>query len=133
MIHVCKMYKRILKLANSKTRGKRPKKSLLLVSFFFFFLHSPRPTLISCSSGSPHHNQSFYTLFHDARFLIYIFGMKCETTLLEQEEPINHLPVKKLRCYLCGQILGNIRTPQKYQFRDGYEGKKQACFRHITD
>ena len=54
--------------------GKRPaKKSFLLVFFFIFSLHNPRPKLISRSRSSPHHNQSFYTMFFFCTMLGSLF------------------------------------------------------------
>ena len=67
--------------------GKRPKKLFFLVSFFIFSPHSPRPTLISYSRSSPHHNQSFYNMFCFTTLgsllkSIWIFQIEYQTTLL---------------------------------------------------
>ena len=78
---------------------KKTKKSFLLVSFFIFSLHNPRPTWSGVVLLTI--NQLFYSnvLFQDARILIKVDlhfwnEMPDYFTLLEQEEPISHLPVE---------------------------------------
>ena len=58
--------------------------------------------------------------------LSYIFGIDFQTTLQVQEKLISRLPVKisvQLRCFFSVRILGSIGALQKYEFRDGKEGK----------
>ena len=89
--------------------GKRPKKSFLLLSFFIFSLHSPRPTLIRYSRSSPHHNQSLYNMFHDARFLIKVdlyFPNRMPDYFGRARGAYMSLACRKLRCFCCVRILG---------------------------
>ena len=67
---------------------------------FFFHIFSPesQTKLNQPLAQFSYHNQSFYTMFvSDARSLfkaIYIFGMECQTTLLDPGEPMCRLPVE---------------------------------------
>ena len=120
--------------------GKRPNK--LVFDSFFFHHFSPQPhtnldqTLAQISPPWPWVilYQFVFTMLGSLLKSIHIFGMKCQTRLLEQEEPISRLPVENYVVFVVvgywarGRILGNIGTLQKYWFHDGYERKKTSFF-----
>ena len=125
--------------------GKRPNK--LVFDSFFFHHFSPQPhtnldqTLAQISPPWPWVilYQFVFTMLGSLLKSIHIFGMKCQTRLLEQEEPISRLPVEN---YVVFVVVGYwARWPDTGQHRNSAKilisrwmnVKKQAFFRHIID
>ena len=83
--------------------------------------------------------QFVFTMLGSLLKSIHIFGMECQTRLLEQEEPISRLPVEN---YVVFVVVGYwARWPDTGQHRNfakilisqWMNVKKQAFFRHIID